>query len=448
MHLSRGAALVAGATLLLTAGCDATTGDGIPEAGGALEVRLYGTDGTMRDPFADEFADPTVLAGMKGTAPLNPLSIDFVNRLLTVDDSLTDYTYAQETYDAVVISAIAAELAGTPDPVEVRRYINGVTTGGELCQTAAACLDLARDGEDLQYRGVSLRRSGFTDVGEPSTSSYATLHFGGAGRLDPNKTEFVGAGDESAASQEESPAPGPRPTEPEFLLEPLTFGGLLPLTGDLAGASPPMVAGALLAVEEINDAGGVFGIDVEWIGGDDGTNDAAVALATIESHIEEGAHVLIGAAGSGQTTAVLEEVVAAERILFSPSATAASLSELADDGYLFRTAPSDALQGAALADVLMRDGNSRIAIVARDDPYGVGLQGNVREALERFGMPADDLLLALYQPPVEAGTQIPDLAALVERIRAFGTEGVLIIGFEESAQLIQAMVNSGMVIRR
>ena len=72
--------------------------------------------------------------------------------------------------------------------------------------------------------------------------------------------------------------------------------------------------------------------------------------------------------------------------------TAAELSQAADEGIYFRTAPSDELQGAALANVLMRDGVGRVAIVARGDAYGEGLQGNTRESLERAGMPIEDIL--------------------------------------------------------
>jgi hypothetical protein len=160
-------------------------------------VRLYGTDGNMSNSFGDEFKDqPGTLAGMKGTTPMTPLSDDFKRRLHEVDPKLKDYTYAAESYDAVVITSLAAQLAGTTAPKELAKYINGVTTGGAECDTVKRCLDLAKAGEDLAYRGVSLRRGGFTDVGEPSTASYATLHFDATDKLDDGKTEYVGAGDE------------------------------------------------------------------------------------------------------------------------------------------------------------------------------------------------------------------------------------------------------------
>lgn len=434
--------LVTAAIALLIAGCAAPAEQEETDTGGT--VRLYGTDGTMQNPFGDGLADRTVLSGMKGTAPLNPLPSEFVNRLLEIDPELESFVFAGETYDAVVISALAAELAGTPDPAVVRDYINGVTVGQTECTVVAECLELARDGESLAYRGVSLRRGGFTDLGEPSSGSYATMHFGRDGTIDEDKTEFVGAGDRSAVSRAEPPEPGPRPDGPVFARDPLKLGGLLPETGDLSFAYPPLIAGALLAVEEINDAGGVFEVDVEWVHGDDGT-DPEVARATLASHVEEGVHIIIGAAASGVTEAILPDAVAAGRILFSPSNTAVELSGVDDDGYYFRTAPSDDLQGAALADIMLRDGTQRVVIVARDDAYGRGLQGNAQQALVRFGIPASDIRLLTYSLPEQDGDPLPDLDRLVDEIAGAAPEGVLVIGFSEAAQLIQRMVEAGLL---
>lgn len=441
-------ALIGALLALVLAGCTDPAPAVVdqPEPGQRV-IHLYGTDGTMQDAFAAGLPDRTMLRGMKGTTPLNPLPAEFTNRLLGIDPALTDFLFAGETYDAVVISALAAELAGTPDPEAVRRFVTTVTTGGQECDTPASCLALARTGTDLAYRGVSLRRGGFTDLGEPATASYATLHFGADGFLDPDKTEFVGAGDPAATTTAEAPAPGPRPDGPEFLIEPLRFGGLLPATGALSYAYPPMIAGARLAVAEVNAAGGVFGVDVEWVDGDSGT-DPEVARATLAAHLaaedDDQVHVIIGAAASGVTAAIMADAVAAKRILFSPSNTEATLSDADHDGYYFRTAPSDDLQGTALADIILRDGVARVAIVARDDAYGRGLQANARDALLRFGVPAGDVRLLTYGVPEEEGGPVPGLASLVEDIVAAAPDGVLVIGYSEAAQVIQQMIEAGL----
>lgn len=443
---SRSAALAACAALLLTvAGCGT---DDKPEQAAPGQTRLYGADGNMLNSFGDEFKEQTgLLDGMKGTTPLTPLAQDFKNRLLAIDPKLGDYLYAAETYDAVVISAIAAQLAGSTDPASIAGQINGVTTKGERCDSIATCLKLARAGTDIEYRGVSLKRGGFTDAGEPSTASYATLHFDEADKLDDGKTEFVGAGDDSTTTTK-LPPPAKKEDSKRGKKDgsPLKIGGLLPQTGDLAIAYPPMGAGAALAIQEINAAGGVLGDPVRWLDGDDGTS-AVKAKATVKQHINDGVQVIIGAGASGISREVLPDVVAAGLILFSPCNTDAGLSTIDDKGLYFRTAPSDVLQGRALADVILRDGPQRIAIVARKDSYGEGLQENVRTELERAGIGGDRVKLLTYEPPQDPKAPPVNFTAGAQEIKQYGADAVLIIGFGESAEVIKALAAAGVEIR-
>ncbi|MFD2763892.1 ABC transporter substrate-binding protein [Micromonospora eburnea] len=439
---SRAAIAAASAVLLLaTSACGS---DQPEEANTDTQVRLYGTDGNMQTAYAVELRERAgLLKGMKGTIPLTPLPESFKERLRTVDPKLTDYLYSAETYDAVVISALAAQLAGTTEPTEIAKQIVGVTTGGERCEDPNTCLRLARAGQDIEYRGVSLNRAGFTDAGEPATASYATLHFGDQ-KIDDGKTEFVGAGDESGASTKEPPRGRKPRAGKKGDGAPLVIGGLLPKTGDLALAYPPLAAGAALAIREINAAGGVLGEPVAWVDGDDGTNPET-AKATVASHVANGVHVIIGAAASGISRAVLPDVVAAGRILFSPSNTDAGLTTVDDKNLYFRTAPPDSLQGRALADVILRDGPRKVAIVARKDSYGEGLQENVRAELERAGFGADRVRLLTYEPP--ADTQAVDFSASAQEIKTYGADAVLIIGFGESLKVITDLADAGVTLR-
>ncbi|TDC34259.1 amino acid ABC transporter substrate-binding protein [Micromonospora sp. 15K316] len=439
---SRTAALAACATILLaTSAC----GSDKPEEGTAQQVRLYGTDGNMLNSFPAELKDRADLVdGMKGTTPLTPLPDEFKDRLRSVDPKLTDYLYAAETYDAIMISALAAQLAGSTDSTKIAEQVVGVTNGGERCEDMATCLSMAREGQDIEYRGVSVTRSGFTDVGEPATTSYGTLHFDGQ-QLNDGKTEFVGAGDESAASTK-APPKGKKQGDDAAPGTPLVIAGLWPKTGDLALAYPPMAAGAALAIKEINAAGGVLGKKVTWIEGDDGTS-ATKAKATVAELIGAGADVIIGAASSGISLAVLPETVQAGKILFSPSSTDDGLTTAEDKGLFFRTAPPDSLQGRALADVILRDGSQRISIVARKDSYGEGLQAVVKAELEKAGIGADRLKLLTYEPPEGESAPPVDFNAGAKEVKDFGADAVLVIGFAESAQVIQALADAGVQIR-
>lgn len=412
-------------------------------------MSIYGTDGIMSPDFSHALTDPELVAGAKGTRPMPLLPAEFTNRVQEFDSSVQDFRFVGETYDAVVISAVAAELAGTTDPAVIREYIIGVTAVGERCETPAACLALARDGTDVAYRGVSLT-AGFTDRGEPAVTSYETAHFGRDGFLDPQRSQFIAAGDISQVTDVQPPTPGPRPDGPSWEVEPLVFGGMLPETGALAGAYPGLYAAAQLAIEDINDAGGVLGVDVEWIDGDTGT-DPEIAQRTLASHIDDGVHVLIGPAASGVTVAIMEEAVAAGMIIFSPSNTAAELIDADHDGYFFRTAPPDTLQGAALADVLLRDGIERVAIVARDDSYGRGQQRDIVAALQRFGVSAEVITELTYSLAAqEDGGEvppIPDLDQLVDGVIAAEPDGVVVVGFEEAAQLLEGLASRGVSFR-
>ncbi len=418
---------------VLTAGCaaDPRTTD----AGRPIVVRLYGSDANMTNSLKEKLADaPGLLSGMTGTAPLLALPKSFEDRLRGVDPSLADYGYAAEAYDAVVLAALAAESARTTEPATVARYVVGASTSGSVCDTAAACLTLAKAGKDFAYRGVSMRRSGLSDTGEPSSASYGTLHFGRDNTINANLTEYIGAGDESLASTAPAPPFAAYPTSGSGRKRPpaLKVGGLMPHTGRLAYRSPPRFAAARLAVADVNAAGGVLGQPVEWVDGDDGT-DATVAAATVDRFVGLGVQVIIGASSSSVTKAVIPKITAAGRILISPSSTSDELSAVADNGLFFRTAPPDTLQARALADVIMRDGPHRVTILAREDAYGRGLQGNVRANLVSAGM-ADGAIDLVSYP-----TTALDFTALAARVRAYGPDAVLILGYDETALIVKAL---------
>jgi hypothetical protein len=114
---------------------------GDDEAGSAeAAVRLYGTDGNMANSFGDSFKDaPGELSGMRGTVPLTPLTEDFKRRLSTVTPNLSDFNYAGESYDAVVVAALAAQAARSVEGSAISKQVVGVTSGDTTCETPAEC---------------------------------------------------------------------------------------------------------------------------------------------------------------------------------------------------------------------------------------------------------------------------------------------------------------------
>ena len=413
-------------SVLLVAGCG-TTSPSLPAQPVPTEApKLYGADGNMGSALGAAFKDqPGALVGMKGTTPLTPLTAEFASRLHTVDPQLSSLVYTGEAYDAVAIVAIAAEYARTTDPVTLAKYLVGVTTVGAVCETVPACLALARQGKDLQYRGVAMQHSGLTDVGEPSSATYGAVSFGRDNQIDTNRTEYVGAGDEKSQSSTASPAP-----VKVARATPLKIGGLLPHTGRLASFGPPLTAAVRLAISDVNAAGGVGGAPVTWIDGDDGTS-AQVATATFDRLVGQGAQVVIGAGASSVTKAIIPKVVAAGRILISPTSTSDELTTVDDNGLFFRTAPADTLQAKALTDVIMRDGPHRVAVISIDESYGNGLAETVQANLVLAGVQAGNIRRAKY-PAKENYDPKQD------------TTGIFTpIADHESALLIKALLKNG-----
>ena len=108
---------------------------------------------------------------------------------------------------------------------------------------------------------------------------------------------------------------------------PLIIGTLLPQTGTLAYLGPPEVAGVDLAIQEINEAGGVLGEDVEVEHAD--SSDAEhgeVATQSVTDLISKDVQVIIGAASSSVTQIVIDDITGAEIVQISPANTATTLS--------------------------------------------------------------------------------------------------------------------------
>lgn len=137
--------------------------------------KIYLVDGNIGDALAEGFA-PGAFLGMKGTLPAAEAQADFQARLLEVDPELKDYSYAPEAYDAVIITALAAAIAGSDDPGLIATEIVGVTRDGEKCTTFADCLALVEAGTDIDYDGPSGPQN-MSDAGEPTEASFQILSY-------------------------------------------------------------------------------------------------------------------------------------------------------------------------------------------------------------------------------------------------------------------------------
>ena len=217
----------------------------------------------------------------------------------------------------------------------------------------------------------------------------------------------------------------------------LTIGQLLPQTGSLAYLGPPEFAGVDLAIKDINAAGGVNGKDVVGVKGDSGDTDSGIAPAETDKLLKAKSDVVIGAASSGVSLTVIDKIMSAGAIEFSPANTSTAFDEgkYAKPDLYFRTAPSDILQGAVLANLLVEDGRQNVAILARQDAYGETLATQVAKNLENAGSKvAVKVLYSEKNGPGDSQiTQIADAKA----------DAVVLIAFDETTTIIPKLIQAG-----
>jgi ABC-type branched-subunit amino acid transport system substrate-binding protein len=370
------------------------------------------------------------LVGMKGTTPLVKLSDDFKARLATVPSGkdLKDYNYGPETYDAIVVIALAAEVAKT-DGAAMGDEIVGVTKDGTKCTDYAACLKIIKDGGDPDYDGVSGPIS-MNGNGEPLEASYGVLQFGKGNKIDDSLTTYINA------------------KAPDSAVKPLTktdvtragdgvlkVGGLLPQTGSLAFLGPPEFAGAELAIADINAAGGVLGKPVEYSPGDSGDTSTDTASQTADRLLGEGVDAIIGAASSSVSLTVIDKITAAGVVQFSPANTSLKLVDYPDHSLYFRNAPPDDLQGNVIAQLVIDDGVQSAYILALDDAYGTSLQGVIEAALKAGGV--DVVGSKIYDPKATSfDAEVGDVAAK-------DPDAIILITFDEGSRILKTMVEKG-----
>jgi branched-chain amino acid transport system substrate-binding protein len=156
---------------------------------GPGKVGLYGADGLRSEelPKLVDPNNPSVLAGMKGTAPASAENAQFVKSLQQFAPNLKELQFAPQAYDCMTVMGLAAEQAGTNDPAVFKNAMVGVTRDGTKCSTFAACKSLIGAGTNIDYQGVSGPLD-FIAAGEPGGATIEVYSYDKSGQLQSVKT--------------------------------------------------------------------------------------------------------------------------------------------------------------------------------------------------------------------------------------------------------------------
>lgn len=169
---------------------------------------------------------------------------------------------------------------------------------------------------------------------------------------------------------------------------PLPIGAFAPVTGAGSALGPGHQAGFNAAVEDLNEAGGPLGREIDGFNRDTETKPDRAVQKLNDLISEEDIEAFVGAWSSGVST-TLAPVAADNRIMqVSHGSTSPVLAEAgyADvDGeemkFFGRTSPNDAQQGLVMGltldDIVEVDS---VAFMHVDNPYGAGLAEKASEA--------------------------------------------------------------------
>jgi len=157
--------------------------------GPTSDTNVWGVDGNAS--LNGELSDPTILNGMRQTIPsvdLGSIS-DFIERLEAEMGGPEETAYGAETYDSVIIVALAAAVADSDGGKSIAAEINGVTGGGEKCTSFAQCIELVNAGTDIDYDGLGGPYE-FVEAGEPAAASFRIDTYGDDG-AEADAAEYV-----------------------------------------------------------------------------------------------------------------------------------------------------------------------------------------------------------------------------------------------------------------
>jgi branched-chain amino acid transport system substrate-binding protein len=210
--------------------------------------------------------------------------------------------------------------------------------------------------------------------------------------------------------------------------EPIKVGEIASLTGKEAAFGQSSHKGTVLAVEQLNAAGGVLGRSFELLSEDNQSKSGESATVARKLLSREKVVALLGEVASSRSLEMAPIAQRAKIPMISPSSTNPKVTEVGD--YVFRVCFIDPFQGTVMAKFAKETLKARrVAVLTSvSSAYSVGLAKYFKE---RFA--ADGGEIALEQKFTEGDK---DFKAQLTAIRAAGVDAIFVPGYYTEAALI------------
>ncbi|MFQ5857524.1 MAG: ABC transporter substrate-binding protein, partial [Anaerolineae bacterium] len=189
----------------------------------------------------------------------------------------------------------------------------------------------------------------------------------------------TGACVSATPTAEEATAPAAEEAAPPVSAESIKVGFFGPLTGPTSQAGRALMQGAQLKFEEVNEAGGVLGRQVEFITCDDKSTPEEAVKCVQRLINQDRVVVNVGSLHSPHLMAtgpILDEFKV-------PTVAAGTSPTWCQQGfqYLWRALPNAGQATKALAAALEGTGLNKMAILYQNDDYGISGAEAIKESL-------------------------------------------------------------------
>lgn len=203
----------------------------------------------------------------------------------------------------------------------------------------------------------------------------------------------------------------------------INIGTLLPASGQLAGTGSTMVDAADLAFSVVNDDSEYFSVNATF---GDSQSTASDGISAANNLANAGVPAVVGGASTNVHVSASQQVFIPNGMCAcSPSATAVTVSEIEDEELLFRTTPSDALQGRAMAQYATNElGAQSAAVIHVNDDYGSALSQSFIAAYESAG--------GSVQQEVSYETSASSYTSRISTAVQGGPDMLAVVGYPES----------------
>ena len=205
---------------------------------------------------------------------------------------------------------------------------------------------------------------------------------------------------------------------------PIKIGFIAPLTGDVATIGQNTRAGVELAVEQINEKGGINGRKLEVIF-EDGRCNAKEATSAANKLVNiDRVPVIIGGLCSSETLAAAPIAENGKTVLFSNCSSNPDITNAGD--YIFRDYPSDSFQGVEAANFVYNDlGIKNVAVIYCLSDWCVGVVQVFKEKFPELGG------VVLIEESYEQTAR--DLRSQLTKIKQSNPELIYFVGYTEAS---------------